>query len=190
MYQKLEIMQQVSTEHPIAAYELHTVYFAAHFTWRPKGRERVKFSLPLRKRDGKNKQTDYKCNALNSIDTKRKKKKKGKRHARQNVLSALLRDVRRMQMIPFCLILYSRDVKRVHLIAVCLMLYSRCLWQRNDELLPLLSVFGCKGRHTRDNSSNSPEVFFYIWTWKLSKQVHVFAKVGLTGLEFVDVLAH
>ena len=78
MYQKLEIMQQVSTEHPIAAYELHTVYFAAHFTWRPKGRERVKFSLPLRKRDGKNKQTDYTCHALNSIDTKRKKKNKKK----------------------------------------------------------------------------------------------------------------
>ena len=44
IYQKLEFTQELCIKHPIAAYKLHTVYFAAYLIWRPKGRERVKKS--------------------------------------------------------------------------------------------------------------------------------------------------
>ena len=42
MYQKLEFTQEVSVQHPTAAYKLHTVYFATNLIWCPKSRERVK----------------------------------------------------------------------------------------------------------------------------------------------------
>ena len=46
MYQKLKkITQEVSIQHHIAAYKLHTVYFATYLIWRPNGRERVKPTL-------------------------------------------------------------------------------------------------------------------------------------------------
>ena len=45
MYQKLEFTQEVSFQHPIAAYKLHAVYFATDLTGRPKNRERVNCSF-------------------------------------------------------------------------------------------------------------------------------------------------
>ena len=41
IYQKLEFTQEVSIQYPVAAYKLHTVFFATDFLWRPKDRERV-----------------------------------------------------------------------------------------------------------------------------------------------------
>ena len=41
MYQKLDFRQEVNIWHAMAAYKLHTVYFATDLTWHPKGRERV-----------------------------------------------------------------------------------------------------------------------------------------------------
>ena len=41
VYQKLEFMQEVSVQHPKAAYKLHTVYLATDLIWHPKGKERV-----------------------------------------------------------------------------------------------------------------------------------------------------
>ena len=35
MYPKLELTKDVSIQHPIAAYKLHTVYFATHLIGRP-----------------------------------------------------------------------------------------------------------------------------------------------------------
>ena len=52
MYQKLEFMQEVSIEHPIAAYKLHTVCFAAHFIWGSKGREILKGGMKTARAPG------------------------------------------------------------------------------------------------------------------------------------------
>ena len=48
MYQRLEFTQEVSIQHPIAAYKLHTVYLATDLTRRRKGGEGVPdSSIPM-----------------------------------------------------------------------------------------------------------------------------------------------